>query len=146
MIAECVSRVVIDTNCVLDLWVFDDPASAPLKHMITSGKLKWIITPAMRDEWVRVMEYPAIQRARQQRGVESVTALKAAAPSLEIVAAPPRCPVQCLDPDDQMFIDLAVAEKARLISKDKQVLALRPELTRHGVAVLKPLQIKNLIV
>ena len=39
----------------------------------------------------------------------------------------------CKDPDDQIFIDLAVAHRARLLSKDGAVQALRKRLAALGV-------------
>jgi predicted nucleic acid-binding protein len=43
----------------------------------------------------------------------------------------------CKDPDDQKFIDLAVAHSAALVSKDKAVLTMRNRLARVGVSVMK---------
>jgi predicted nucleic acid-binding protein len=45
----------------------------------------------------------------------------------------------CRDTDDQKFIDLAVAQGATLLSKDKHVLALRRKLAALEVAVAKVL-------
>ena len=41
----------------------------------------------------------------------------------------------CKDPDDQKFIDLALAQRATLYSKDKYVLALRNRLARLNIEV-----------
>ena len=46
-----------------------------------------------------------------------------------------RAPYVCKDEDDQKFIDLAVANTAMLLSKDKQVLKLTGRLARLGVRV-----------
>jgi predicted nucleic acid-binding protein len=46
-----------------------------------------------------------------------------------------RAPVRCRDPDDQIFIDLAVAHRAELLSKDALVLRLRKRLAALGVLV-----------
>ncbi|MDR2129017.1 MAG: PIN domain-containing protein, partial [Burkholderiaceae bacterium] len=43
--------------------------------------------------------------------------------------------VRCRDADDQIFIDLAVAHRANLLSTDAQILALRHRLASLGVAV-----------
>ena len=43
--------------------------------------------------------------------------------------------VRCRDPDDQMFIDLAVAHRAQLLSKDALVLRLARRLRPLGVVV-----------
>ena len=46
---------------------------------------------------------------------------------LEIVA--PRASAVCKDPDDQKFIDLAVAHKSTLLSKDNAVLFMAKRLS-----------------
>ena len=52
--------VVLDTNIVLDVFVFNDAACAPLKAALEAGELNWLATPPMRDELARVLTYPQI--------------------------------------------------------------------------------------
>jgi putative PIN family toxin of toxin-antitoxin system len=89
----------------------------------------------MREELSRVLHYPHIteRRLRQHIQVDWFMAQFDAHASLCDVA--PRAPYVCKDPDDQKFIDLAVAHKAMLISKDKQVLRLTNRLARLSVCV-----------
>jgi hypothetical protein len=54
--------VVLDTNCVLDAWLFEDPRVAALPHAIRTRRSCWIATPAMRSELMRVLGYPALTR------------------------------------------------------------------------------------
>ncbi|MGI4777958.1 MAG: putative toxin-antitoxin system toxin component, PIN family [Janthinobacterium lividum] len=128
--------VVIDTNIVLDVLVFDDPRWAELKAALRAGTLCWIATPSMRSEFARVLGYPLIARrlVRDARLPEAVLALFDGQ-SRTVCRVPARAPFACRDPDDQMFIDLAVAHRARLLSKDKLVLAMRRRLATLGVAV-----------
>ena len=129
-------RVVIDTNIALDLLVFDDPAQGALREALAAGALEWIVTAAMRDELARVLGYPLIARRLQAGGrrAEAVlAAFDAGTPSIRRV--PARAPCVCSDPDDQVFIDLAVAHGARLLSKDRAVLSMRKRLAARGVAV-----------
>jgi putative PIN family toxin of toxin-antitoxin system len=129
-------RVVIDTNIALDLLVFDDPAQAPLVEALAAGALEWIATAAMRDELARVLGYPLIARRLQASGRQAAAVLAAFdARTRRIEGAPPRAPCVCSDPDDQVFIDLAVAHGARLLSKDRAVLSMRKRLAARGVAV-----------
>ena len=105
-------RLVIDTNIALDLLVFDDPDRASLAASLATGEAQWIATAAMRDELERVLGYPLIASRLLAGG-------RAAAQVLadfdrrtrRIDAAPPRAPCVCSDPDDQIFVDLAVARR-----------------------------------
>ena len=45
-----------------------------------------------------------------------------------MVDVAPKASVTCNDPDDQKFIDLAVAHKALLLSKDQAVLCMAKRL------------------
>ncbi|WP_218509412.1 putative toxin-antitoxin system toxin component, PIN family [Variovorax sp. dw_308] len=127
--------IVIDTNIALDLLVFGDPASEPLQAALDAGELRWLATPAMRDELARVLGYPQIvpRLAYYRRTPDAVLAdFDRLAQRVEPA---PRASVVCKDPDDQMFIDLAVAHRAPLRSKDRLVLALRKRLAALGVEV-----------
>jgi putative PIN family toxin of toxin-antitoxin system len=129
------SAVVIDTNIALDLWVFCDPVTEPLRQAISDERLRWLATAAMREELARVLAYPQILRRlqRQDRGGEQV--LQAFDRCAHIAPEAPKTTFTCKDPDDQKFIDLAVAHRAVLLSKDAAVLCMARRLSRLGVAV-----------
>ena len=136
MTLTCAPAVVLDTNLALDLLVFDDPACEPLRAALAQGELRWIATGAMREELARVLGYPLIvaRLARMARSAESVlAAFDAHACGLPAPAAAATC--RCEDPDDQVFIDLAVANQALLLSKDRAVLVMRKPLAGLGVTV-----------
>jgi putative PIN family toxin of toxin-antitoxin system len=125
--------LVLDTNIVLDLFVFDDPALADLKTAVLASQLPWLATLEMREELRRVLGYPHIA-ARMVRGGTAAEAVLAAFDdhaTIRDVAA--KAPVTCKDPDDQKFIDLAVAHRATLLSKDKAVLCMAKRLKVHAV-------------
>ena len=48
-------RRVLDTNIVLDLWVFDEPQAEALRTSVESGSTQWLATAAMREELARVL-------------------------------------------------------------------------------------------
>ena len=52
--------VVLDTNIVLDTFVFNDPAAEPIRQALANSELDWLATQAMRDELARVLAYPKI--------------------------------------------------------------------------------------
>jgi putative PIN family toxin of toxin-antitoxin system len=126
---------VIDTNIVLDAFVFKDPATGPLLDGLKTGALKWIATQPMRDELERVLAYPKIVKrlAHYQLSAAGVLAQFDAQAHIETVT--PKAPVTCKDPDDQKFIDLAVAHQSLLISKDQAVLCMSKRLIALTVIV-----------
>jgi predicted nucleic acid-binding protein len=127
--------IVIDTNVALDLLVFNDPASAPLQAALDAGELRWLATAPMRDELARVLGYPQIVPRLAFHGRTPEAVLADFDRQALRVAPAPRAPVVCKDPDDQIFIDLAVAHRAPLRSKDRAVRALRKRLAALGVEV-----------
>ncbi len=128
--------VVLDTNIVMDLLVFDDPGRAQLAAALDAGELCWIATAAMRGEFERVLGYSLIVERLTAQGRDASEVLAAFDARAQVVdGTPARAPCICSDPDDQMFIDLAVAHRARLVSKDRAVLSMRKRLAALGVEV-----------
>ena len=59
---------------------------------------------------------------------------------VQLLAVAPKAGVTCTDPDDQKFIDLAVAHQATLLSKDNAVLCMSKWLLAldvHARAAIK---------
>ncbi|MDP1782840.1 MAG: PIN domain-containing protein, partial [Hydrogenophaga sp.] len=54
--------LVLDTNIALDLFVFQDAATEALRQAVERADGAWIATAAMREELVRVLDYPQIAR------------------------------------------------------------------------------------
>ncbi|MFV0680374.1 putative toxin-antitoxin system toxin component, PIN family [Ottowia sp.] len=129
--------VVIDTNVVLDVWVFDDPATTALRRALQAGSLRWLATEGMRVELARVLGYPQIARHLAPHGPSADGVLAAFDAHAAIVPAAAPCEVRCRDPDDQPFIDLAAAQRTTLVSKDTCVLGLAKRLAPLGVRVLR---------
>ena len=124
---------VVDTNIVLDLFVFADVAAVPLREGLQSGALQWIATSAMREELARVLAYPKIvarMQFYQRSAVEVLAHMDTLARWVDVA---PKASVTCKDPDDQKFIDLAVQHRALLLSKDADVLLMRKRLLALGV-------------
>jgi putative PIN family toxin of toxin-antitoxin system len=130
-------RVVLDTNIVLDLWLYQDPATPVLQEALSSNTVQWVATQVMRDELERVLAYTHIvQRlALSQLTAQAILLKFDAHAQLMPVAA--KAQFVCKDKDDQKFIDLAAEHQAQLISKDKAVLTMRNRMARLGVAVAK---------
>lgn len=136
--------LVLDTNIVLDLLLFADPGVAPLPPLLAQGQLRWLGSDHQQEELSRVLRYPQLQPALQSRGMTDAQLLAAYTQRSQRVPAPSqRAPWACRDSDDQPFIDLAVAHRAVLLSKDKAVLALARHLRTLGVEVAASLRLAN---
>ena len=127
--------LVLDTNIVLDLLVFSDPATALVRELLETKALRWVATAAMREELERVLDYPKIAARVAFYGLSPASVLAAFDAQAQIVSAPERIPATCRDADDQKFLDLAAAHSAILLSKDKAVMALRKRLLIYGAHV-----------
>lgn len=123
-----VAPIILDTNIVLDLLVFDDAATPPLREALASGQLQWIATVPMRDELERVLAYPHIVKRLQFYGKSAAQVLAARDAHVRTVEVAPKAHVTCKDPDDQKFIDLAVAHRCAVLSKDQAVLCMHKRL------------------
>ncbi len=131
---------VIDTNIVLDLWLFEDPATVPLRAALQSGLITHLATDSMREELARVLTYPHIVKRMAKSNIQAQDILNRF--DEHCVSAEPaaKAPCTCKDPDDQKFIDLAVAHAAPLLSKDAAILCMKKRLFQSGV-VLNPTDI-----
>ena len=124
--------LVIDTNIVLDLLVFQDEKMQPLLADIEQGVVRWLATPPMRDELERVLDYATVQPRMHWHGLTSSQVLAQFDALSNTVAVADKVPVTCGDADDQKFLDLAACHRATLISKDKLVLKCRKRLQKWG--------------
>ncbi len=130
-------RVVLDTNIVLDLWLYKDAATPALLEALESKRVQWLATQVMRDELERVLAYTHIVKrlAFSQLTAEDILAQFDAHAQLMPIAG--KALYVCKDGDDQKFIDLAAEHKTQLSGKDKAVLTMRNRMARLGVAVGK---------
>tara|TARA_B110000503_G_C7026552_1_gene362111 strand:- start:425 stop:910 length:486 start_codon:yes stop_codon:yes gene_type:complete len=119
---------VIDTNIVLDLWLFQDCNSIGLKKLIINKQVNWVATAAMHIEVKRVLTYSHLVRRLEHEKISATEILMNWEQSVTFVEEASPCSLSCSDSDDQKFIDLAVVNHAVLISKDKAVLQLANQL------------------
>ncbi len=133
--------LVLDTNVVLDLFVFNDPDLATLKPALLAGlaskQLNWIATQDMRVELERVLTYPKILPRMAFYQVTAADVLAKFDQFSSLVEPAPKAKWICKDADDQRFIDLAVQHKATLLSKDQAVLCMAKRLLTAGSMVKK---------
>ena len=130
-----VEQTVIDSNVVLDLLVFQDPATAALRQALEVGELRWLATRPMRDELARVLGYPKLAARLAFHGRPADAVLADMDRLCHWCEPPPKAPFTCRDADDQKFIDLAVVHRATLLSKDHHIRCMGRRLATCGVVV-----------
>jgi len=132
-------RIVLDTNIWLDWLVFADPGMSYLKLAVKENRANIFIDAACEAELERVLAYDLAKHTLDAAAQADCLAecrriaqrIDAAAPEAERKLLP-----RCVDPDDQKFLELALAARADvLVTKDHKLL----ELARRT----KPFQILN---
>lgn len=110
-------KLILDTNVVLDWLVFEDPFLAPFVDRLRQGRVTLVTHPMATEELRRVLAYPDLGLAPEQR---------------------------CRDPDDDHFLALTFQSGAdALVSRDRAVLALS---RRSGPFGFRILNVRQLIV
>jgi predicted nucleic acid-binding protein len=131
--------VVLDTNIVLEWLVFEDARCAGLRSALAAGRLRWVTTPAMRVELAHVLARGGLEAWRPDPRRIWAQWDRHAVEGPRADSFDPSPSPRCTDPDDQMFIDLAIGAGARwLLSRDRAVLKLRRRLREFGVEVVAP--------
>ena len=119
-------RLVLDTNVWLDWLVFDDPGVAPIRAAVAAGTAEIVINSECEAELARVLAYPrprtTLDPAAQAVCLDQCRRVARMCDTpLPAGALLPRC----RDPDDQKFLELALACGADLlVTRDKALLAL----------------------
>ena len=126
------NRLVLDTNVLLDLFVFHDPRWAPLLLALQCGKAQAVTRVDCRDEWRHVLRYPHLPLSEETRPAAEaqfdalISMVAPAAGSMPLPA--------CSDRDDQKFLELARdAQASTLVTKDKALLKLARRTAKAGM-------------
>ena len=130
-----VEVVVLDTNIVLDAFVFSDPAAETLRKALANDSLDWLATQPMRDELARVLAYPKIVQRLAFYKLTAGDVLAKFDQHARLVDVALKASVTCGDADDQKFIDLAVQHHALLLSKDRDIISMKKRLLALGILV-----------
>ena len=134
-----VEQMVLDTNVVLDCFMFCDPAARVIVSAIESGHWQWIATPDMTREVGLVVDRPELYRWQSRRAA-TMAALTGYTKMVARPASSTPRELTCGDRDDQKFIDLAWTHRAsHLFTRDKALLRLAGRAQPSGVRVLRPI-------
>ena len=129
---------VLDTNVVLDWLVFRNPGVLPVVQAIEQGAMRWLGCPGIRAELAHVLLHAPLggRRTDPEQVLTSVDRLMVMAST---PSAMPLIRPRCSDPQDQIFIDLALAEGAQwLLSRDRAVLKLARKTRSQGLLIQRP--------
>ena len=135
MSADRLQRVVLDTNVLLDLWLFDEPSTRPLRAAIESGAVVALRSAECDAELAEVI-------GRRQFGLDEAARLATLArwrrcSSPIDTVTPAR--LTCSDRDDQKFLDAAFSTGADLLlTRDKALLGLARRAEAAGLRIGKP--------
>jgi putative PIN family toxin of toxin-antitoxin system len=128
-------RAVIDTNVLLDFWVFDDAASRPLRAAVESGQVNALRSGDSVDELTQVIMREKFELATEARFGILRDWDRLATPVERVFAAP----FACSDQADQKFLDLAYTARADwLVTRDNALLKLARRARRDGLKILLP--------
>jgi uncharacterized protein len=129
------AHAVFDTNVVLDLFVFQDRRVHALRTALEERRIIPSATAPMVDELRNVLTRGVGPRwpVDAERTLADWTAM------LELRPPPSRSRFRCSDPDDQMFIDLAVELRpSMLLTRDRALLHQARAASHAGVRVVMP--------
>ncbi len=121
-------RLVLDTQIWLDWLAFDDPSVAALKKAVKQERVEIYMDGACEAELERVLGYPIAKKVPEKSLQEArfAEARRVARPPARQVTQAERASLpRCRDPDDQKFLELALAAAAdALVTKDRALLEL----------------------
>lgn len=131
---------VLDSQAVLDWLYFNDPVTQPWEAWRQGGHWRWVASSAMRDELAHVLGRGHLPPARGLGADALLACFDARAATLPAPTPSLASGLRCTDPDDQKFIDFAVAHRAAwLVSRDRAVLKLRRRAQAgHGLVIVPP--------
>lgn len=126
------TRIILDTNVCLDLFVFNDPRWQKIVTALESRSIEAITSAECREEWLAVLHYSHLPVTEATRAefikrfdltitVESPVSMQTILP-------------KCTDKDDQKFLEFARDAKLEiLVTKDKALLKLARKTRALGL-------------
>ena len=132
--SESRPRIVLDTNVWVSGLLSPRGAPADLLRAFQQKRIQFVVSDLTVDEIIRVLNYPKIRKYPHMTDdlLRSVAALllheaERIEPSVTLSLSP--------DPDDNMFLEVAVAASAdALVTGDKSDLLSLHEV--HGIPIL----------
>lgn len=130
-----IPTAVLDTNVLLDLWLFDDPSVRRLRAAIEQGTLRVLRSAECDAEFGQVIGRAqfGLDEPAQARMLSRWTACS------EAIAQVRPAPLACADASDQKFLDAAFSAGAELLlTRDKALLGLARRAEAAGLRIASP--------
>lgn len=126
--------VVLDTNILLDIFVFNDERALQLKKALFDKATQFLASQKTIEEFADVISRPLFKLDKQTQ-TAILTQWQSIAEQQDdsnLASAP----WQCQDPDDQIFLDLAYQLRPTiLISKDNAVLQIAHKAASENILI-----------
>jgi putative PIN family toxin of toxin-antitoxin system len=131
-------RLVLDTNVWLDWLVFGDPSVAPIRAAVAASRAEIFIDAACEAELERALGYDLGKKFTVDAQAQGACLAECRRLARRIDSPVPeaersRLPA-CRDPDDQKFMEAALAARAGfLVTKDRALLDLAPRVASFRI-------------
>ena len=126
--------VVLDTNILLDIFVFNDERALHLKRALFDKTTHFVASQKTIEEFADVISRPLFKLDEQTQAAILSQWQSIAERRDDSNVAP--APWKCQDPDDQIFLDLAYQFRPTiLISKDNAVLQIARKAASEDILI-----------
>jgi putative PIN family toxin of toxin-antitoxin system len=126
--------VVLDTNILLDIFVFDDERAIHLKKVLFDKTRHFVASQKTIEEFADVISRPLFNLDEEAQAAILAQWQSIAEQRDDSNLAP--APWKCQDPDDQIFLDLAYQLRPTiLISKDNAVLQIARKAASEDILI-----------
>ena len=126
--------VVLDTNILLDIFVFNDERAVDLKQAILEQSIQVVASQKTLEELADVLSRPLFKLDEESQAAILVQWKSIAHQVDDSNLA--HAPWKCQDADDQIFLDLAYQHRpAILISKDNAVLQIASRAAPKNILI-----------
>ena len=126
--------VVLDTNILLDIFVFNDERALHLKKVLFDKTRHFVASQKTIEEFADVISRPLFNLDEEAQAAILAQWQSIAEQRDDSNLAP--APWKCQDPDDQIFLDLAYQLRPTiLISKDNAVLQIARKAASEDILI-----------
>lgn len=129
-------RAVLDTNVLVSAYLAPVGNPATILRRFREGNFDVVLSEAILTEFQKVMTYDRLRRRHQLSDAEITAAAADFAEFATLVEPTERLNVVPGDPDDDKFVEAAVAGEVEfIVSGDQHLLQLRSSL---GIRIVTP--------